>query len=71
MRRPKHPCVKDCPRRTAECKRTCADWAAYEAEWQAEMRARTEEFELADALIEMGKRRANMHAEGKWRNKKY
>lgn len=26
-----HPCGRDCPKRTAECRKTCEAWAAYEA----------------------------------------
>lgn len=35
MKKPKVPCGKVCPKRTAECKRTCPDWAEYEAEYMA------------------------------------
>jgi len=29
----KNPCGKVCPLRTAECKKTCKDWRAYEIEY--------------------------------------
>ena len=32
----KWPCVKECEKRTAECKKTCADWQKYEKEYFAE-----------------------------------
>ena len=28
----KPPCGKVCPKRSAECKKTCEEWAEYEAE---------------------------------------
>lgn len=35
MKKPKHPCKKDCPERTGECKITCKRWQKYEQEKQA------------------------------------
>lgn len=28
----RHPCKKDCPRRSTTCRSECPDWAEYEAE---------------------------------------
>ena len=44
--RAKHPCLKDCPDRTAECKRDCPRWAKYEAAKQEEYKER-----LIDSMI--------------------
>lgn len=32
----KHPCNQDCPRRSAECRRTCPEYAEYAQAKQAE-----------------------------------
>lgn len=36
----KQPCEKNCPERTAECKKTCPRWAAYWQEKQEEYKRR-------------------------------
>ena len=35
-------CAKDCPRRHAECRRSCPEWAAYEAGKREEYQHNTE-----------------------------
>lgn len=37
MKRPKHPCKKDCPKRKGGCRITCPDWKEYEIEHEAYM----------------------------------
>lgn len=41
----KNPCGRDCPKRTAVCKRTCPDWQEYETKHMAELQERIEEYE--------------------------
>lgn len=36
----KHPCVKDCPNRSMECRLTCEAYAAYRAKKDEEYRRR-------------------------------
>lgn len=45
-----HPCKQDCPRRTAECKRACDEWKAYEAAKREEYAQRAEDAGIRDAL---------------------
>lgn len=46
---PKHPCRQDCPERTAECKKNCEKWKAYEDKKRADYRRRVEQNDLNDA----------------------
>lgn len=54
---PKHPCRKDCPKRTAECKRVCERWKEYAAKKQEEYKERVADNEVNDALFQMDRRR--------------
>jgi hypothetical protein len=38
----KQPCKRDCPERTAECKKTCPKWLRYWAVKQEEYKRRAE-----------------------------
>ena len=40
----KQPCEKDCPKRTAECKKTCPDWEKFEKEKFENYKLRDEYF---------------------------
>lgn len=39
----KWPCVKECEKRMAECKKTCPDWQKYEKEYFAEQEKKDKE----------------------------
>ena len=39
----KWPCVRECEKRMAECKKTCADWQKYEKEYFAEQEKKDKE----------------------------
>ena len=54
---PNHPCRQDCPNRTAECKKTCEQWKAYEDKKWAFYRRRVEENELNNAHADAENRR--------------
>lgn len=54
---PRHPCRKDCPERTAECKKTCERWKIYEQTMQKEYKERLIDFELKDAAFDAERRR--------------
>lgn len=47
---PKHPCRKDCPERTAECKKTCERWKPYAEAKKEEYKERVSDNEVNDAL---------------------
>lgn len=47
----KHPCRQDCPHRTAECKKDCEAWKAYEAAKREEYERRAEDGNIRDALF--------------------
>ena len=51
--RPKHPCSKDCPERTAECKKTCEKWKPYEAQKREDYKHRAQMSDTIGALIQM------------------
>lgn len=51
--RPKHPCSKECPERTVECKRTCEAWKQYEAEKMEDYKHRAEVSDTIGAVIQM------------------
>ena len=51
------PCSKDCPERTAECKKTCKRWKVYEEAKKVEYAQRKERCEQKDALVCMVKNR--------------
>lgn len=54
----KCPCTKDCPDRTAECRKTCSHgWSEYEAGRMREYDRRRVMNDEADARIEMARRR--------------
>lgn len=55
--RAKHPCKKDCPLRTAECKRDCQDWARYAEEKKAEYAERVLQSMIDDTLYNMDRKR--------------
>jgi hypothetical protein len=54
---PNSPCKQDCPDRTAECRRTCERYKAYEAKKLEEYKERGIERELDDAFQDMHRRR--------------
>lgn len=39
----KWPCVRECEKRMAECKKTCPDWQKYEKEYFAEQEKKDKE----------------------------
>lgn len=45
----KHPCVKDCPKRSCECRKTCQKWKEYEAWYIAEHKRKSTEYLRRDA----------------------
>ena len=53
----KCPCTKDCPDRTAECRKMCEAFAAYEKDRLANYERRRVMNDEADARIEMARRR--------------
>ena len=50
------PCVKDCPRRTAECHGSCLDYARYAA-WREEARKEKHEQQALHAALNRGLRK--------------
>lgn len=44
------PCGKSCPKRTAECKRTCEAWARYEAWKKTDYERRIQRGELVSEI---------------------
>ena len=54
---PRHTCRKDCPERTAECKKTCGRWKTYEQAMRAEYEERKTDFMLKDAAFDADIRR--------------
>lgn len=55
--RTEHPCRKDCPKRTAECKRDCPDWAKYAAAKKTEYEARVVQSMIDDAMYNAERKR--------------
>lgn len=53
----KHPCRKDCPERTAECKKTCSRLATYAASKADEYAAREMEYMIRDTEFKMNEKR--------------
>lgn len=53
----KHPCRQDCPGRTAECKKECERWKAYEAIKREQYKDRMMEYIITDADIIADRRR--------------
>lgn len=41
----KQPCPKECPNRSATCRRTCAEWQEYEKIHQAEQKEKDAQLE--------------------------
>lgn len=70
MNRPKHPCKKDCPRRSAECHAICEEWKAYEQERAKFYKARTENIELNRVLNDIEQARKIDIATGKMKRRK-
>ena len=52
----KNPCVKECPRRTAECHASCKDYAKFAA-WRAEERRKKQEKQAEKVGLSHGVRR--------------
>lgn len=51
--RVKHPCTKECPERTATCKRTCKRWKEYEPAKREEYKERQERSEAKSDSIQL------------------
>ena len=65
----KHPCAKDCPRRSAECRSTCPEWAEYEAAKKADYAEREKRWQaegyFCENSIKIKKRKYKKT--GKWK----
>ena len=61
----KHPCTRNCPRRTAGCKATCKEWQEYEQQKFEEYARKDEERERQEraypfkAIKKISKKRGN------------
>lgn len=49
MKKEEHPCKKDCPDRTAECRKVCLKYFAYEQQY---LKAKSEFDEAAYAVVD-------------------
>ena len=47
MNRPKQPCERDCPNRSAECRKTCEPWQEYEKLYKVFFEQKTKEKDIA------------------------
>ena len=56
----KQPCKQDCPRRSAECRKTCPDWVTYEAAKRKEYTARQDESMIREAMYKADRRRTKV-----------
>ena len=71
MNRPKHPCKKDCPDRTAECKKTCPKWLEYEPLRNEFYKLRAEAYDREYIQNEIERDRKRKIATGKmWRSRR-
>ncbi len=67
MDRPKQPCKKDCPRRSAECHVICEDWLKYEKERNENYLLKGKELELIRIANDIERERKRNMAERKKR----
>ena len=70
IKRPKQPCAKKCPGRSAECKKTCEKWLEYEALKMEFYKARGEYLEQQRVLNEMDLERKIAVATGKMQRRR-
>ena len=71
MNRPKQPCKKDCPDRTAECKKTCPKWKEYEPLLREFYKLRAEAYDQEYILNEIERDRIRKIAQGKmWKSRR-
>lgn len=65
----KWPCVKECEKRTAECKKTCPDWQKYEKEYFDDLKKRDSE-RLANEAYFLHKSEVIAQSKSRTRRKK-
>lgn len=70
MNRPKQPCLKDCPERSAECHTVCEKWAQYEQLRAEFYKARGVDAEQTRVLNEIERDRKADIATGRMRRRK-
>lgn len=57
MNRPKQPCKKDCPDRSAECHAVCEKWAEYSEIMKTLYKVRADAYNLQNDLNEIERAR--------------
>lgn len=57
MERPKQPCKKDCPDRSAECHAVCEKWAEYSEIMKTFYKVRADAYNLQNDLNEIERAR--------------
>lgn len=70
MNKPKQPCPKYCPSRSAECKKTCERWLEYEPLRNAFYKWRLKEMHKTQVLNDMDNDRGRAMATGEFSRRK-
>lgn len=70
MNKPKQPCPKYCPSRSAECKTTCEKWQEYEPLRNAFYKWRLKEMHKTQVLNDMDNDRGRAMATGEFSRRK-
>lgn len=70
MRRPEQPCLKDCPKRSPDCRSICIRWAIYKYALKKFYQERGELSEQAQILYNIERDRKRDIATGRMRRRK-